>query len=272
MNSVYTESTYPFLAMLSTQKLRTLIIRRAAKASAVFDMFPDEGSVVIGLSGGADSLVLVDILFEMSRRWRKNILFMPVMIDAGFFTIQEEKLQKVHDFCHKRGMDLEIIKCHNIAEIIQSGRSRFPPCFTCSRIRRKTLLECADKTGVRTIVLGHHKDDLIETFLLNMLFSRRISAIMPKQKLFNGLFSLIRPLILVDEKYIKRYSSLRAFPVIEKTCPYTGATEREWVKKLIAKMESEKSGIKKNILRSIFYPRVDYLWGEFSHLADKLLK
>ena len=76
----------------------------------------------------------------------------------------------------------------------------------------------------------------------------------------------------LDEKYIKRYSSLRAFPVIEKTCPYTGATEREWVKKLIAKMESEKSGIKKNILRSIFYPRVDYLWGEFSHLADKLLK
>jgi len=62
MNSVYTESTYPFLAMLSTQKLRTLIIRRAAKASAVFDMFPDEGSVVIGLSGGADSFVFVDIL------------------------------------------------------------------------------------------------------------------------------------------------------------------------------------------------------------------
>lgn len=247
-------------------------MRRAAKASAIFEMFPDTGNVVIGLSGGVDSLVLVDILFEMSRRWQKNISFVPIMIDAGFSPIPKGILQKIREFCLKRGMELEIVKRHNIADIIQSGRNRFPPCFTCSRIRRKALLESADKIGARTIALGHHKDDLIETFLLNILFSRRISAIMPKQQLFNGLFRLIRPLILVDEKYIKRYSSLRAFPIIEKTCPYAGATEREWVKKLIAQMESEKCGIKKNLMRSIFYPRIDYLWGEFSHLADKLLK
>ncbi|RKZ25018.1 tRNA 2-thiocytidine(32) synthetase TtcA, partial [bacterium] len=241
--------------ILSPNKLKTLILRRAAKTSAIFGMFPDCSKVVIGLSGGADSLVLVDIMFELSKRWRKKIEFVPVFVDAGFFPIDNDKIDAIKRFCTNREMKLQIIEKHSIAKSVQSDENPFPPCFTCSRMRRKTLLETAQSLDAKFITLGHHKDDLIETFLLNILFSRRISAIMPKQELFDGLFYIIRPMILVDEDYIKRYAKLRVFPTIEKNCPYAGDTRREWVKNLLTRMKNEYPEIKKNILRSLFHPK-----------------
>ncbi len=257
---------------LSVNKLKKVIMRRVARTSAVFDMFPERGKAVIGLSGGADSMVLVDILYELSRKWRKQIEFFPVMVHPGFFPLDEGKIARIEDFCRSRGMELTVINADFIARRVESPQHRFPPCFTCSRLRRKTLLEFAHERGISLVVLGHHKDDLLETFFLNILFSRRISAILPKQELFRGLFHILRPMILVDEDYIKRYANLRAFPIIEKNCPYAGNTEREWVKNLLAQMERERPGIKKNILRALFHPKPEYLWGQFEHLMNKLIE
>jgi len=256
---------------LSVNKLRKVILRRVAKTSAVFDMFPESGRAIIGLSGGADSLVLVDILYELSRRWRKEIEFFPVMVDPGFFPLPQDKVDAIQKFCSERGMEIHLVPAGFIAERVQSPQNPFPPCFTCSRLRRKTLLEFANQNGAKFVVLGHHKDDLLETFFLNILFSRRISAILPKQELFGGMFYILRPMILVDEDYIKRYARLRVFPVIEKNCSYAGNTEREWVKKLLAQMEREKPGIKKNILRALFHPKPEYLWGQYRDFMNKLL-
>ncbi len=235
-------------------------------------MFPDEGIVIVGFSGGADSMALLDILHLMSRRWRKTIQFVPVYVDAGFFKIPKQKIDALREFCKERDCKLKVIKQHSISRIVESSENPFPPCFTCSRMRRKVLLETANSLGANLVALGHHKDDLIETFFLNILFSRRISAILPKQPLFKGLFHLIRPFILIDEDYIKRYAKLRAFPVIEKNCPFAENTERKWVKKTIARMETERPGIKKNIVRSLFHPKPEYLWGEYRDFADKLLR
>jgi len=257
--------------MLSASKLRTIILRRAAKTAAAFDMFPDKGIVVVGFSGGADSMVLLDMLHALSRRWKKRIAFAPVYIDAGFIALGDEARKKLEDFCRARDTELRIVRDHRIADIVESGRSPFPPCFTCSRMRRKALMETAREIGAKTIVLGHHRDDLIETFFLNILFSRRISAIMPRQELFGGLFYIVRPMILESEKYIKRHAAMRAFPTIGKNCPYAGDTRREWIKSLIARMEREYPGIKANILRALFHPKPGYLWGEYAPLAEKLL-
>ncbi|MCD6417624.1 hypothetical protein J7M00_02430 [bacterium] len=258
--------------MLSANKIKTLLLRRAARTSAIFNMFPDEGKVVIGLSGGADSIVLVDILFELSRRWRKKVSFYPILIDQGFFSLSDGEKNKLLEFCANRNMDLKILERREISRIVQSDANKFPPCFTCSRMRRKALLEAANEIGARTIALGHHRDDLIETFLLNIFFSRKISAIMPKQELFSGLFFIVRPMIIIDEDYIKRYAKMRAYPVIEKNCPFDKNTQREWIKKLIAQMELERQGIKNNIFRALFHPKDEYLWGEFEKISEKLLK
>jgi len=258
--------------MLSVAKLKTLIQRRAARVSSVFEMFPQEGRVVIGLSGGADSMVLTDMMHQLSRRWRRDIEFIPVLIDQGFFTLTDEESVRLQNFCKDRGMELKIVKRREIGELVMSDRNPFPPCFTCSRYRRKALFEISKELGANVIALGHHKDDLIETFLLNIFFSRRISAIMPKQEFFGGLFHIVRPLILVDESYIKRYASMRAFPVVKKGCPFVSDTRRKWLKNLIARMEMSQPGVKSNIVRSLFYPYTEYLWGDYREFADKLLK
>ena len=258
--------------MLSTNKLKTVILRRTAKSSAIFDMFEQTGKVVIGFSGGADSLVLTDMLYEMSRRWQRNILFYPIFVNQGYYSLSDEEREKLEKFCSNRDMELRILEHSEIAGIIASGKNPFPPCFTCSRMRRKALLETANEIGANIIALGHHKDDLIETFMLNILFSRRISAIMPKQELFSGLFHLVRPLILVDENYIKRYASLRAFPIVEKNCPYAKDTQRVWIKKILAQMELARPGIKNNILRALFHPKTNYLWGKYKNIIEKVLK
>jgi len=195
-----------------------------------------------------------------------------VYIDAGFFTISEQKKDELKQFCNDRKMNLQIIEQHHIADLVNSERNRFPACFSCSRLRRKALLETGQSIGANYIALGHNKDDLMETLFLNILFSRRISAMIPKQDLFDGLFYIIRPMILVDEDYTHRYAENRVFPMVNKECQYAGKTKREWIKQLISKMEQENPGIRKNIVRSLFHPKPDYLWGRYESIADKLLK
>ncbi len=258
--------------MLSTNKLKTVILRRASKSSAIFDMFEQSGKVVIGFSGGADSLVLTDILYEMSRRWQRKISFYPIFVNQGYYSLSNDERNNLEKFCSERNMKLQILQHSEIADIIASGKNPFPPCFTCSRMRRKALLETANEMGANIIALGHHKDDLIETFMLNILFSRRISAIMPKQELFSRLFHIVRPLILTDESYIKRYATLRAFPIVKKDCPYAKGTQRVWIKKILTQLELARPGIKNNIVRALFHPKPDYLWGQYEPIIEKLLK
>ncbi len=91
-------------SMLSVSKLQKVILRRIAKTSAIFEMFPQSGKVIIGLSGGADGLVLVDMIYELSRRWDKELGFIAVHIDAGFYEINNEDKVKLHHFCKQRGI------------------------------------------------------------------------------------------------------------------------------------------------------------------------
>ncbi len=249
-----------------------MIMREAAKASAIFNMFPDDGKVLIGLSGGADSVVLVDILSTLSKKWRKNIEFIAVHIDAGFFTLTDDELYRMRAFCEERRVMFLREPYYNISDFVRNKQTRLSECFICSRMRRKRLLEIAAEQGISTLALGHHKDDVIETFLLNILLSRQISAILPNQPLFGGTFHIVRPLAFVDESRIKRYAEMCNFPRFNKNCEFAGETERQWIKDLIVHIEKERPGTKKNILRSLFYPKTDYLLGNYVQFAEKLLR
>ena len=258
--------------MLSVNKLRTVIQRKVSRAIALFDMFTDGERVLVGLSGGADSLVLVDMLYEVSRRWQKNIQFLPVYVDAGFFRIPDVKFEQLRAFCESRGMSFSILDGTEIASIVEARKTRLSPCFTCSRMRRKILFEHAHKLGIKKIALGHHQDDLLATFFLNIIFSRRISAIKPVQDFFGGLFYIVRPMILVPEKYIKRYAKARNFPIVDKNCPYAGDTMRELAKQFLRYIERRYPGARKNIMRALFNPQIEYLWVEYKRMADRIIK
>lgn len=262
------------MTVLSSKKLRNVLSRYAARAIGVFDMFSPGDKVVIGLSGGADSLVLVDIIHRLTQRWKmmREISFTSVMIDPGFFPLESKKEEQIRKFCDNREIKFMLVEKHQIKQALQNPSHPFPPCFTCSRMRRKALLEVARDLGAGKIALAHHRDDLLETFLLNILFSRNISAFVPKQELFKGMFYIVRPLILIDEKRIKEYAKLRNFPIVEKNCPYVGNTKRQFVRQVLEDLEVKQKGIKDAIFRSLFHIRKDYLWEKYLPFIERLAK
>ncbi|MCK5738983.1 tRNA 2-thiocytidine(32) synthetase TtcA, partial [bacterium] len=139
------------------------------------------------------------------------------------------------------------------------AKNRKNPCFLCARLRRQRLFEIAVSHNATKIALGHHKDDIIETFMLNILFSREVSTMLPKQDFFGGKFQIIRPLAYLDESQLKKYHREIGFPVFESGGPTDGHAKREYVKGLLHQMEHDYRGIKKNIYKAIKNVNLEYL-------------
>jgi tRNA 2-thiocytidine biosynthesis protein TtcA len=132
-------------------------------------------------------------------------------------------------------------------------------CFWCSWNRRKALFEAANKLGCNKVALGHHKDDIIQTFLLNLVFQGEISTMSPKQELFGGKIVLIRPLAYVEEKGCERFAKENNFPLPHCSCPNAGKTQRDKVAKLIKQIEKMSPNFKTNIFRSLQRIKREYL-------------
>jgi len=256
--------SYGGLHSLSANKRKGVLLRSVKKAVGMFDLLDDGDRVIIAVSGGADSLVLLDILSEKSPWWARTVEFLPVFVDSGFGD-DSENLDKLREFAEKRNMNLHIAVRREIAKMAIGDDRPQNPCFICSRLRRKALIETAVEFGANKIALGHHREDVLETFLLNAFFGRQIAAIRPNQSLFEGRFHLIRPLFLARESQIKGYAGAFAFPDLSSKCPLDGKTKRDYVKKLLNKLESENRGLKRDLFRALFHPKVDYLLGDYAN-------
>ena len=137
--------------------------------------------------------------------------------------------------------------------------NRRNPCFLCSRLRRKRIFEIAHEKGCNKIAYGHHKDDIVETLLINMFFGREISTMKPNQDFFNGLIHIIRPLAYVWEKKIKEYSTRQNFPLFENNCPTAKTSKRKYVKDLLFDLQKDHRLIKENIFKAMKHVKPDYL-------------
>ena len=140
-----------------------------------------------------------------------------------------------------------------------SPENRENPCFLCSRFRRKILFETASELGCNKIAFGHHKDDLIETFFLNVFFGASISTMLPVQRLFNGNLTIIRPLFLLDEKTIKGYARSMDWPEINLGCPTAGSSKREDIKNMLKRFYRSNKKIKGNIFHALQNVNPEYL-------------
>jgi tRNA 2-thiocytidine biosynthesis protein TtcA len=133
------------------------------------------------------------------------------------------------------------------------------PCFLCARMRRKRVYEMAEKLCCSKIAMAHHKDDIVETLLLNIFFSREISTMVPRQKTFGGKFEIIRPLAFVEERLLQQYAWKNTFPVIENPCPEKGKSKRRFIKDLLLRLEKEDPKLKNNIFQSMKNVKKDFL-------------
>jgi tRNA 2-thiocytidine biosynthesis protein TtcA len=229
--------------------------RAAGKALHAYDMIADGDRILVGLSGGKDSLVLTWLLAERQTRVPIAYELFPVYIDPGFDGGPGRHLA---DFVGRFGLSVHIEKT-DFGLRGHSSENRENPCFLCSRLRRQRLFEIADSLGCRKVALGHHQDDLIETLFLNMLYAGEMSTMKPAQPFFQGRFTVIRPLAFAAEDLIRRAAERLDFPSFENPCPSASTSKRRQVKEMLLGLYRSNRKIRGNIFRAMRHVNPEYL-------------
>jgi tRNA 2-thiocytidine biosynthesis protein TtcA len=160
--------------------------------------------------------------------------------------------------CRAMGLTLRV-ETTDYGLVAHSSANRENPCFLCARLRRKRLFEVAHELGCRKVALAHTKDDLIETFFMNICYAGEVSTMLPAQPFFKGLLTVIRPLAYAEEGLIRRFvrqKGLRTFP---NPCPSAGRTTRTEIKQLLAQLYHSNPKIKGNVFRALHHVKLDYL-------------
>lgn len=225
------------------------------KALHKYDMIHDGDRILVGVSGGKDSLTLAWMLKERQTRIPIRYELFPVFIDPGFEDGFDKPLQR---YCKDLGLSLRV-EFTDYGIVGHGPENRENPCFLCSRLRRKRLFEVAAELGCRKIALGHNKDDIIETLFVNMCFAGEISTMMPSQSFFQNKYTIIRPLAFADEDVIRRFAREQAFPDFVNPCPSAGNSKRQEIKTLLHRLYRGNRKIKGNIFRSMSHVNADYL-------------
>ena len=231
------------------------IKRLTGKAIHNMDMIRDGDHVMVAVSGGKDSLSLLWLLKERIKRVPIDYRLTAVHVDPGFGANSADQMTSffsAHDF------EFRVIES-DIGPKAHGAQNRENPCFLCSRLRRKLLFQTAEKVGCNRMAFGHHKDDLIETFFLNVFYGASISTMVPVQDFFGGKLTVIRPFYLVDEALIRRYAQLMDWPEINLDCPTAGSSKRGEIKNMLKHFYKSNRKIKGNIFHALQNVNTEYL-------------
>lgn len=231
------------------------IRRLTGRAIHQKDMIRDGDHVLVAVSGGKDSLSLLQLLSERLKRVPIDYRITAVHVDPGFGAGSGGALE---EYFKENGFEYRIVYS-DIGPRAHSVENRENPCFLCSRLRRKILFETAGELQCSKIAMGHHKDDVIETFFLNLFYGASVSTMLPVQDFFEGRITLIRPLFMVEEGLISRYAQAMNLPEIDLGCPTAGSSKREEIKTMLSSFYRRNKKIKGNIFHALHNVRSQYL-------------
>jgi len=226
------------------------------KAVLDYGMIEEDDRLLIGVSGGADSLALLDLL-DSPMLFIPKFSFIAVNIDMGFDP-SYQAYDALENYFQENNYRYVMEKT-DIGNLAHSDFNKKNPCFLCSRLRRKRIFEIADAEGCNKIAFAHHRDDIIETLLINLFYGREISTMMPNQSIFGGKLHIIRPLVYLREELVKKYSRERQFPVLKNDCPTSRTSKRIYIKKLLDELEKDNKEIRDNIYKAMSHVKPDYL-------------
>lgn len=243
-------------------KLEKKLCRLVGQAIGDFNMIEEGDKVMVCLSGGKDSYAMLDVLMKLRERAPIHFDLVAVNLDQkqpGFpEDILPNYLRQLDIPFHIEEQDTYSI----VKRVIPEGKTT---CGLCSRLRRGILYRVADELGATKIALGHHRDDILETLLLNMFYGGKLKGMPPKLRSDDGRHVVIRPLAYVQEKYLERYAVVQGFPIIP--CNLCGSQEnlqRNAMKQLLRDWEKKFPGRVENIFRAMSSVAP-------SHLMDKEL-
>ena len=228
-----------------------------------YKMIEDGDRIAVGVSGGKDSLALLSALANMRRFYPKKYDIVAITVDMGF---EGADYTPIENFCRELEVEYLVTKTE-IAKIIFDVRKESNPCSLCAKMRRGSLHAQAQEAGCNKVALGHHYDDAIETFMMNLFFEGRLGCFSPVTYLSNRKITLIRPLLYATEKDVEYFARRQVLPVLTSLCPEDHATERENMKKLLATLEKDNKGLKHRIFHAMCRADIDG-FHEFGRYPD----
>jgi len=240
--------------------LESRIAKKTTKAITDFNLIEDGDRIMVGLSGGKDSWALLQTLDNLRQRAPIKFSLVAVNVDSGYKDFKHDVIART---CQERGWEYRI-EHTEIGEVMDDIlEANATPCSLCARLRRGVLYRIAGEIGATKIALGHHRDDVLATFFLNLFFGGKLKTMPPKLVSDDGQHVVIRPLVHVRERDLARYAELNQFPIIP--CNLCGSQEhlqRKQVAAMLREWEKKHPG------------RIDSIFGALSnvvpsHLMDR---
>jgi tRNA 2-thiocytidine biosynthesis protein TtcA len=233
----------------SEEKLNRKLKKKVWNAINEYDMIQDGDKLMVCLSGGKDSYTMLDLLMQIQKASVFNFEIIAVNLDQKQPGYPTEVLPK---YLTEVGVNFEIVERDTYSIVKEKVPEGKTTCSLCSRLRRGTLYEAAERLGCNKICLGHHRDDIIETFFLNLFFAGKIETMPAKYITNDNRFVVLRPLAFIKEEEIMQYLAYRNYPIIP--CNLCGAQEnlqRQVVKKMLSTWD-EKYDNRSEIIFSAF--------------------
>ncbi len=223
------------------------ILSCARRAIEDYNMISDGDKIAVGVSGGKDSLILLNMFYHLKMFYPKKFDFMGITLDLGY---SESDYSPVAEMCAQKGIEYRVVKT-NIKQVVFDIRSESNPCSLCARLRSGAINSAAKENGCNKVALGHHNEDVIETFFLSLFYEGRINCFSPVTHLDRKDIYLIRPLIYTPESIIRGAAKRLNMPVCKNPCPADGYTKRQEMKEFVNEKDRLDHHFKDRIFNAI---------------------
>lgn len=212
-----------------------------------YHMIQEGDRIAVGISGGKDSLTMLYALHGLMRFYPAPFSIHAVTVDLGFDNLN---LDRIRELCESLNVKYTIVKT-DIAQVIFKERKEDNPCALCAKMRKGALNNAIKAAGCNKVAYAHHKDDVVETMLLSLIYEGRFHTFAPVTYLDRTELTVIRPLMYMNEADVIGFVHKYDVPVVKSPCPADGNTKREYVKKLLRQLNQENPGVKERMFTAI---------------------
>lgn len=241
------------------------LLKPMRKTILEYNMIEDSDRVAVGLSGGKDSSTLLYLLTLLQKQLPFRFEIVPISLTLGFDGMDLSPMQK---FVNDLGHELHI-KETNISQVVFDIRQEKNPCSLCANLRRGILYDYAKALGCNKVAYGHHLDDGIETFFMNLLFGGKLGVFKPVSYMDRLNITLIRPMLTIEEKNIIQFVKAKQIPIIHNPCPADKHTKREEMKELVSTLSEKYPNVRQNFLNAVTNVREENFWRKDISLHEK---